>query len=345
MPTKVFTPGEILTAANTNAYLANKSISNAVINGAFDIWQRGTSVGINADLAVYTADRFQVYGNVVPTTTSRQPTNDTTNLPNIRFAARVQRNSGSSSTFDVRLLTALETSDSRPFSGKTVTLSFWARAGANWSASNLATLVRSGTGTDQSFLNFTGIVDSFKNEALNTTWRRFSRSVPIPANSTQIGLLFGYTPSGTAGANDWFEITGIQLEEGTVANDFRRNANSIQGELAACQRYYQRINYTAETAFSSMAYGHAFSTTQALVFFNLKELRRFPISVDFSTVCLDDIAGGAPTVTALAIDAGRSNASIATLSVTVGSGLTQFRPYILRGNNTVNSFVGISAEL
>jgi hypothetical protein len=49
---------------------------------------------------------------------------------------------------------------------------------------------------------------------------------------------FFATPVGTAGANDWFEITEIQVEAGSVASPFERVDYGRQ--LIQCQRYYQR---------------------------------------------------------------------------------------------------------
>lgn len=57
---------------------------------------------------------------------------------------------------------------------------------------------------------------------LTTTWQRFSFTASIPASATEIAVGFEWTPSGTAGANDWLEVTGVQLELGSVATQFTR---------------------------------------------------------------------------------------------------------------------------
>jgi hypothetical protein len=215
---------------------------NAILNSDFSIWQRGVSGTANSASAGagYNADRFQNQsGNAI--TVSRQPTSDTTNLPSIRYCARVQRNAGQTSTGPVYHAQTLETANTIPLVGKAVTLSFWARAGANFSSAGGVLTVYSafGTGTDENLLvGFTGashFLDS--TPTLTSTWQRFTVSGTLSASATEAGVGFYYVPVGTAGANDYFEITGVMLELGSVATTFSRCGASIGGELQLCRRY------------------------------------------------------------------------------------------------------------
>jgi hypothetical protein len=224
---------------------------NAIINGGMDIWQRGTSISVTASTAPYTADRWQVnLGANQASTVSRQVTGDTTNLPNIQYCMRYQRNSGQTGTGAMYLTQSFESSNSISFAGKTATLSFYARAGANFSptSSILTSYVYYGTGTDQNITGaYTGAVGlGGQNNTLTTTWQRFTMTVSIASTATEIALLLAHTPTGTASTNDYYEITGVQLELGTTATTFSRAGGTIQGELAACQRYYQK-SYNTET--------------------------------------------------------------------------------------------------
>jgi hypothetical protein len=138
--------------------------------------------------------------------------------------------------------TNLESADSYRFAGQTVTLSYYARAGANYSptSSGLSANILTGTGTDQSFITgLTGSTNAGNATAtLTTSWQRFTVTGTIGSTATQIAVYFSMTPTGTAGANDYFEVTGVQLEVGNQASPFIRAAGgTIQGELAACQRY------------------------------------------------------------------------------------------------------------
>ena len=242
-------------AAGTSfAYQATPSASNPVLNSAMQVWQRGTSVAIAGSAGGYVSDRWYVQsvatGSAV--TVTRQATSDTTNLPFIQYCSRVQRNSGQTATGNIIFSQSMETINSIPFAGKTVTMSFYARAGANYSgASNaLSVYLISGTGTDQNRgagTPYTGeaFPINLQSATLTTTWQRFTFTGTVGATATELAFYTFYTPTGTAGANDYFEITGCQIDIGSVALPFRTFSQTYQNELAACQRYYWRLSGAA----------------------------------------------------------------------------------------------------
>lgn len=240
------------TDANTSQWVESRApitadgyISpNYIINGAFDIWQRGTTFS-HINTAIYGADRWGIFrpGFAAGASSSRQ----LTGLTSFQHGMRVQRSSGNTSTAGIFAVNTFETVNSLPLAGKTVTFSFYARRGANFSGTsgNVDAYVITGTGTDQNLWGtYTGYAVAVTGSAsLTSSWQRFSYTGPVAANVTQISVQIGMTPTGTAGADDWFEITGVQLEEGSVATPFRRNANSIQGEFATCLRYFNRFSF------------------------------------------------------------------------------------------------------
>lgn len=315
---------------------------NAILNSAFDIWQRGTSVALAG--VDFTADRWLLTASQ-NTTSSQQLTSDTTNLPDIRYAGRFQRNSGNTATSAIVVTQSLETANSRQFAGKNVTLSFYARKGANFSSTFLSTYIFSGTGTDQRVFSYTGQATvATQAITLTTSWVRYSITGTVASTANELALYFEANPTGTAGAADYFEITGVQLEAGSSATPFKRNAPSIQGELAACQRYYWR--QSAQTAYSEFSlFQPASTTTQAWV--NLTPpvtMRVAPTSVDYSTLQLSNNSDSPQVITSVALGA-QITPSLISVQANVSSGLTTYRNYEIRANNSTSAYLGFSAEL
>jgi hypothetical protein len=250
---------------------------NKVINGAFQVWQRGTSV--NTTTYGYTADRWlgYQYGSV---TVSRQATSDTTNLPFIQYCGRVQRPSGQTGLNPIYLSQSLESAASIPLAGSSVTLSFYARKGSNYSSASsiLTAQIISGTGTDQNVNvgGYTGAVQvAAPNVTLTTTWQRFTTTGTVGSTATQLGVVFTYTPVGTASTNDYFEITGVQLERGSIATPFQTaSGGSPQAELAMCQRYCQVANNQ---------FGQMYSTTSARIIWPVQVQMRVTPTVTYPT--------------------------------------------------------------
>jgi hypothetical protein len=346
--------GETLVADSSTStglrYTAGNVSDNPVLNSSMQVWQRGTSFTLSTATITYTADRWAAYRNATGATVTRQTTSDTTNLPFIQYCVRVSRDSGNTSTGNISIGQSLESINSIPFAGKTVTFSFYARKGANFSGAGIDAVLYSGTGTDQNYVNgFTGAVNvGVVSTALTTTWTRYSVTGTVGTNVTQLATYFNYYgPTGTAGAADNFEITGVQLDVGSVALPYRSTTGTLQGELAACQRYYFRGTATASNLYSQFAQGQATSTNQTWMGFVLPvTMRTVPTSVDFSNLGVaDGVNGysGLSSVTLSTADSSPSFVTLATLSSTAN--LTQYRPYKIASNNNSAGYLGVSAEL
>lgn len=316
---------------NASYYAAGK---NAIINGAMNVWQRGTS--FTNPNGAYCADRFKITATAA--TVSQQA-----------FTAGTAPVAGYESQYFLRIANAVGATtftfmqpieDVRTFAGQTVTFSFWAKAGA---AISMNMLFRQNFGSGGS-----ADVDSSNNTiALTTSWARYTQTVTLGAMTGKtIGTssslqMYAYYASGTV-ASSTIDTWGWQVEAGASATAFQTASGTIGGELALCQRYYFR---NSGDTFSQMGTGANSGTTTALI--NVPApvtMRIVPTVIDYSSLAVYDSATY-PAVTAIAFTANQSSFSKFAITCTVASGLTQYRPVILIGNNSASCYLGFSAEL
>jgi hypothetical protein len=315
---------------------------NTVINGNMAIWQRNTVSTSTAD-GYFTADRWYAYKSAGNTTLSQQASA----LDGFTHSLRFQRVSGATETGTKALAYMFENTTTTRLVNKTITLSFWAKSGANYSATSSALSWSLITGTGSSNVNF--LTTGYTGQAttgsgsvtLTTSWQRFSVSVSVPSGKTQMGFYFSYVPVGTAGANDWFEITGVQLEAGAVATPFE--FEDFGTTLTKCQRYYCRV-YSAY-----LGTGMAFSTTSSIVnVFFPTTMRVAPSALETTGVAANyfQVISNTGTQVCNAVPA-HNNPSTDYCAVTAGSastGLVQGNAtFILAANGSV--YFGFSAEL
>jgi hypothetical protein len=345
-----YVTGDVLTAANMNdlsgtlntiqsvEYAAGK---NKIINGDFRVWQRGTTFTSPATNS-YTADRWLTNQDGSGTVTVSQQSFTPGTAPVAGYEApfflrQAVTAAGTTSFFQMQQ----KIEDVRTFANQTVTFSFWAKAdssrtGLVYWEQNFGS---GGSATVQSTV--------FPAPALTTSWQRFTYTFTLPSISGKtIGtgsfLIFYIRNGGTAlGAN--LDIWGAQLEASSTASDFQTATGTLQGELAACQRYYYRSSSTnAYGAVSSSGYTTA--TTNANILINLPvAMRVAPTSVDFSTLQIGDVTNTYYTVSGMALNV--STTTTIAACDTTSSGMTTSRWAYLRANNSTSGYVGLSAEL
>jgi hypothetical protein len=312
---------------------------NAIINGAFDIFQRGTSV--TAGISTYVSDRWATVANhsggtVVYTKQTFTPgSSPVSGVPNYLRMTATSPTGASYNTLYQRI------EDVNTFAGQTVTLSFYAKADATRSVT-ISPFQDFGSGGSSQV----GITTS--SVSLTTTMTRFTYTFAVPSitgKTVGTSSYLGFELQLPLNVTSTIEITGVQLESGSTATAFNRNASNIQGELAACQRYYYRLTANATAVYSTFGWGSAGNSTGTnIVVKPPVSMRVTPAAVEYSTLGLTDGAS-VTAVTVVTIGANINNPDVFSINPQTSGGLTTFRPYNLVSNNSANGYLGFSAEL
>jgi hypothetical protein len=257
-------PTGYVSAANTFGF------KNRIINGDGAIYQRASAAALTTTASYLSCDRwFAVQNTTAAGTFGVSATGIGTGYRN---QMAIGRNNAATSTGLIYAGQIIESTNVLDLAGSSVTLSFVARAGANFSASGSLINVEiwSGTGTDQGLSSLqagnwttqTQFVN--QSQAITTTNTRYTFTGTVPSGAKELAIYIRYTPVGTAGADDNLYFTNVQLEKGTVASSFDFRPYST--ELQLCQRYYAKaVKGSYPGSFAAYAFSTA-SFTASLQF-------------------------------------------------------------------------------
>jgi hypothetical protein len=319
-------------------YAAGK---NKIINGDFGIWQRGTSFA-GLTTTTYTADRWSYVPSGATATVTREA-----------FTAGTAPVAGYEAPFFLRVDATVandfwgvfqKIEDVRNFAGQAVTFSFWAKT-ATAQTFNATVSQFFGSGGSADVTAFT------TNFTTSTSWTRytFTGTVPsvsgktIAANSNlQAYIRCVNNATGT------LDVWGVQLEAGSTATAFQTATGTIQGELAACQRYYYR--FTSQSSFSQFGIGQATGSTSGFVSV------RFPVSMRIRPTALEQSGtasnygvtrnnGGVESLTSVPNYDGVTTSEVAGVGFTTAGNMTAGNASYMLANNNTTAFLGWSAEL
>jgi hypothetical protein len=239
---------------------------NLIINGGFDVWQRGTSQTGVVDSAYQTVDRFKGRRSTV----TADITKGTSTLPDNSKVNTFKITATSSATGYVGLSQAFEQSVFDYIDNRTVTLSCWIKTNR----------------TDITFRHAS--INNFSVGSYNAdgTWQKISGTYTVPAGSTsmQFDILTFANSTSAHTIGDYFEIANLQLELGSVATDFEHR--SYGEELALCQRYYEEM-YLPNAV--PVTVGQGYNTRKRIGPFNFLVQKRVTPSIPAAYV---DIDGG-----------------------------------------------------
>jgi hypothetical protein len=308
---------------------------NNLLNGDFSVWQRGSSITGTSNTNVFTADRWIVQSQGVNSSVSRQLLSPS-EIPGYdsEFYIRILNSSaGSANTLFMQRI-----EDVRGMAGQNITVSFWAKA-------STSTTIFARADQDFGSGGSSRVANGGSGVSVSTTWERKIFTFPIASISGKtIGSssyldFFIYWSNTSAQTVD---LWGIQIEQGNQATIFHNATPNQQTELAACQRYYYRMN--ADTIYTVFGLGPAESS--AFIIFSVPipvQMRVSPTSLDTSNVRAYSTSGWI-LPSALSLNSGESSKHYPSITADV-TGATADKLYRLMAFGTTSAYVGFSAEL
>ena len=324
---------------------------NKIINGDFNVNQRGFTSTTTA--TTFGHDRWRLRSAGGTATYSTQA-----------FTPGTAPVAGYESTNFARLVTSGQSAggdyasieqpieDVRTFAGQTVTVSFWAKASTG--TPNVGLTVSQYFGSGGSSVVYT----SPAVQAITSSWVRYSFNVSVPSisgktitTSSSLSLWLETSVGATTSAagfaavgiqNVTIDIWGVQVEAGSVATAFQTATGTIQGELAACQRYYQRVT----GQFGYVATGTANNSTDVLFQMALPvQMRVAPTALSVSALADWLLIPGNKAISAITLAGPKP--SIGSFFAT-STGLSANQSWTLfpnGGTSGANTFIDFVAEL
>lgn len=300
---------------------------NILINGAFQIWQRGTSFSSN----VYGADRWKLYA---PGSHAYSRSTDTPDF--FEYSASV---GGSGDATGLTQFVESRNAKHIPSSGTTkVILSFYLKHTTNSGTDKITSVVGTMDSADNSGASTNR---STKNHTTTGSWARYTHEMTgadLTAAVTN-GLTVNIKHNGSGATA--FLLTGCQLEINDSVTPFENR--TIGEELALCQRYCYVQDATDGEDYYSFGIGTADGSSTFRGFSPFPTTMRVEPSLT-ATVSNTFFtgAGFTPGSSAVTRDQGSKDGCYANI---YGSGGTDGNAGRWLANNTTDAYLIWSAEL
>lgn len=339
------------TNATWNAFPKQDGFPNGIINGGFDVWQRGLS-GFGSSSAV-TADMWELRCNGSSHATTANLINPGSDYgTNDRYFSSIVVTSVAGAGNFAVYTNKIE--NVRRYAGKTVVVSFWANTNGGASrdvcismeqafgsggSANVDTpaasknLITSTAKRHYAVVN----VPSISGKTINETNSALYLNVWLDAGSN-----FNSRTNSLGQGSRTLNIWGVKLEEGVIPTPYESVPIPVTLEL--CKRYYRRFG--GSLAFELIALsGFTANTTAASGLIALNPaMRAVPTVSGWGNLQIYCANNNSYALTALSVNTAVSTPQLVGLDLTTAAHVANLFCYI-RANNNAAGYLALTAEL